>query len=214
MIHYGIELEFFTYRGKDLVPAYKVTGNLDGNPVVGEIRTGIFSNPVDLFFDLQKRIYLEREALAKHGCNMLFRSEVKGSADFRKELRKDRTFINRKNLEVLEEFSIYPDGATSKEVEEIGIYQGSLQINISDNEVVEHNYVDKDNKDRKFSRNTSNLFNFYPIIEKLDKAYGADIKRTNRVPGVFAIKDGNLGKRIEYRSLPNSVNYEQLLKIL
>jgi len=39
---YGIELEFFVFKDEGVVPAYKATYNLDGNPVIGELRTDPF----------------------------------------------------------------------------------------------------------------------------------------------------------------------------
>ena len=56
----------------------------------------------------------------------------------------------------------------------------------------------------------SQVFDFISIIRDLDNTYIEDIKNTNRVKGVYAIKDGELGKRIEYRSLLNTINLNSL----
>lgn len=62
------------------------------------------------------------------------------------------------------------------------------------------------------------LFDFVPIVRALDKLFEEDIKKANRTPGWYSIKDRT---RLEYRSLPNFVYghsdmgtlYEKLSKI-
>lgn len=54
------------------------------------------------------------------------------------------------------------------------------------------------------------LFDFYPIVKKLDDEFKNEIKAANRQAGFYAIKDGC---RLEYRSLPNSVFETELAAI-
>jgi hypothetical protein len=213
MKNFAIELEFFIKRGSEYRPAFEFTQNLDGNPVVGEIKTGIFSNPVDLIFDLQKRFYVESKAVEAKGATIELVSEISLSKEIRRELRANKGFIERKNLEILQEKSIYQDGELSRELE-LGQFIASLQINFSNNQEILHRYVDKDNKDRSFQRNVSNIYDYYSDLRALDKEFEEEIVRSNRIPGVYAIKEGSLGNRIEYRSLPNTICFERLLNAL
>lgn len=48
---------------------------------------------------------------------------------------------------------------------------------------------------------TYGILDVYGIVSRLDKAFAADIKNSNRQPGMYCIKDD---VRLEYRSLPNS----------
>ena len=48
----------------------------------------------------------------------------------------------------------------------------------------------------------------------LDEVYKEDISRTNRTKGIYAIKPGDFGDRIEYRSLPNNIKFSNIIKIL
>jgi hypothetical protein len=54
------------------------------------------------------------------------------------------------------------------------------------------------------------MFDFRPIIERLDKEFAAELKMSNRQPGFYAVKDDC---RVEYRSLPNFVFTPDLAKI-
>lgn len=46
------------------------------------------------------------------------------------------------------------------------------------------------------------LFDFVPIVKRLDEEFANEIRAANRQPGFYAIKEE---VRLEYRSLPNSV---------
>lgn len=213
MIHYAIELEYFVVNSRnEYIPAHKVTYNLDGNPILGEIRTGIFTDPTDLIFDLKKRIYLEEERLKAKGCKMALTQQVSFSNQQIIELRADHDYINRKNLRQLRELSIY--GGKVGKILPRGVFKASLQINVSDNEDITWRLREKTGKEHTFARNVSNIFDYISLLRKFDTAFAADIKRTKRVKGVYAIKPGTLGNRIEYRSLPNDINLEVLLDIL
>ncbi len=213
-MNYGIELEFFVLDKNDkVVPAYKATTDLDGNPVIGEIKTDVFPNIVDAIFDLEKKFYLQEEKLKAKGYKILVTPEVKVDDDFLKDLRKSKLYVDRKQLEVLDEQSIYKEGSTGKLLPR-GLYKASLQLNISENTEVKHTYRDKDNVPQTFTKSVSNVFDYYKIIKKLDTEFAEQIAETKRVKGIYAMKDGKLGTRIEYRSLPNSIHPRRLLNIL
>lgn len=212
---YGIELEFFVGQATTgdpvIAPAFKYTDNTDGNPVVGELRTGVHNSIIDCVFELRKLLFIEEEKLKKAGMELLLTPTIKVNGDFLKALRRDKTYVNRKVLDVLDEYSIYPGGEVGKEIPREQ-YKAALQINFSENDTFSYpTYNDRGKWEKTENKLISKPFNFIPIIAKGDEAFRADIERTERVKGVFTIKPGTHGDRIEYRSLPNDVN---LLKVM
>lgn len=223
-LNYGIEFEFFIADSKNnIIPAYHATRNLDGNPVVGEIKTGVHDNIVDCIYELKKLIYKEEENLKTRGYHMIMENNIKVDNTFIKTLRTSAEYCHGKGkgfLEVLEPMTIYCNGKTGK-VLPTNVFKASLQINISANDIFnypEYTKVqignqykyDYTSKERKFGT----LFNYVDIIHSLDIAFAKDITDAKRVKGVYTIKDGIYGKRIEYRSLPNTVSLDQIIEIL
>jgi len=218
---YGIELEFFIVdKDNKLVPAFKVTSNVDGNPVIGEVRTGVHDNIVDCVYELKKLLFLEKLKVEAKGYKMDF-STVKTVDDiFLKELRKSKEFMNKKENDVLEELSIYPKGAIGKMLPR-NTYKASLQINLSENKeftYTKYNKVTVEDKYKYDSETTtksySGIFDYLTILFKLDEAFLEEIKEAKRVKGVYAIKNGKFGNRIEYRSLPNNIDHNKLILVL
>jgi hypothetical protein len=214
----GIELEFFIKNSDEYVPAYKYTTNIDGNPVVGELKTDIHDNIVDCIYDLKKRIFLEKTKLAEIGITLELIPEIEVSEEFVKSLRKDENFVNSKHFEVLKELSIY--GKKTSKILPRKKYKAALQINISDNKSFSYHVYEKNQINEEYEytskikeRQYSSIFDYVSIIRNLDILFKKEIKDTKRIPGVYCIKDGELGKRIEYRSLPNNVDINTLLKI-
>jgi hypothetical protein len=220
MLKFGIELEFFVYnKDNKLVPAYEATSNLDGNPVIGELRTGVYDNIVDCKFALDKLLYLESNRLQAKGYRMAIEPEIRVDNEFLKALRSDPKYINRKELEVLQELSIY--GKQTGKILPRGIYKASLQVNLSCNATFNYLSYRKISVEDKYrweseseAKQYSELFDYVSIIRKLDTAFASAIKNTHRVAGVYTIKNGTLGKRIEYRSLPNTVLLNSLVETL
>jgi hypothetical protein len=220
-MNYGIELEFFVLdRELKLVPAYKATSNLDGNPVIGELRTGIHNNILDAVFEIKKNLFKETESLRKKGYLISRNQEKIVDNTFIKDLRKSYEYINRKETQFLEEFSIYSSGKTSKVLSR-NKYKASLQINFSNNKELLYKEYDKvsigsNHKyiERQSKKDYSAVFNYVDLIKKLDYAFHYEIKEANRVKGVYAIKEGILGERVEYRSLPNTVDLNKIISVL
>ena len=218
---YGIELEFFvTDRMGTLIPAYKFTNNTDGNPVIGELRTGIHDNILDCVFELKKLIHLETSKLENKNCLIDFSTVKKVNDDFLRDLRKSSEAVNKKEITVLHELSIYPNGTVGKMLPKDTL-KASLQINFSENKnftFTEYEKVTVEDK-YKYEHKTSkksyaSLFDYVTVIHKLDNAFKKEIVDSKRVKGVYAIKEGNLGDRLEYRSLPNNVDLDKLIKVL
>jgi hypothetical protein len=211
MKYYGIELEFFVTKGGSIVPAHKATDNLDGNPLLGELKTGVHNDVYNLVFELKKLIAKEQAFLAKKGHKMLLSPMWKVPETVLKGARADKAVCDLKDTEALKELSIY--GTNTGKLLPRDIIKAALQINISDNDRKFFRYEEK--KIVK-SHETwhSNVFDFHSFIKGMDTAFKKDIATTKRVPGVFAIKDGNYGNRIEYRSLPNNINLDNLLTAL
>lgn len=216
-MNYGIEFEFFVKDKKtdEIVPAYKATHNLDGNPIIGELKTKVHSSLLDAVFELKKLIHKESKRLNNNGFIMSIIPMIKLDKEVLLGLRKDKNYVNKKNLEVLDAKSIYGKGIGK--VLPRGVFKASIQINLSDNSDIyyeEYNKITVENKSKWESttkkKTYSSVFDYISIIRKLDNTFIEDIKNSNRVKGVFAIKDGELGKRIEYRSLPNTVNLDAI----
>lgn len=218
---YGIEFEFFVSTIENtIVPAFLATTNLDGNPVVGELKTKVHDNIIDCVYELKKLIYLEEQELKKTNHYLLIKPEVNLTDDVLKSLRKNQTYVDKKEIEVLEELSIYSNGKTGKILKK-GCYKASLQVNISENltfNYLSYNRIDVEDKHKYESVNNSksysSIFNYVSVINKLDNAFKDEINKTQRVKGVYAIKNGDLGKRIEYRSLPNNISLDKLIEVL
>jgi hypothetical protein len=213
IMNYGIEFEYFVenIKTKNIVPAYKLTSNVDGDPVIGEIKTDVFKSFIDTMFDLKKKIYEENQSLLKKGYKISKQNTYTFGKDVLLSLRKDPKYINSKHLEILEEYSIY--NKSCSKILPRGVKKASLQINISNNSKLVNRYIDKRNNDQKFINNISEIFNYPKIIKMLDDKFVKQITESKRVKGVYAIKNGLKGKRIEYRSLPNSVCFDDLLSI-
>jgi hypothetical protein len=220
-MNYGIEYEFFVLnKDNTIIPAYLATHNLDGNPVVGEVKTSVHNNIVDCIFELKKILYREKEALLKLNCTMSPLHTIIVNDEFLKNNRKQKEFINRKHIEVLEEFSIYPKGKLGKMLKR-EMFKSSLQINFSNNKDFQYpvyTRVTVEDKSRydisNSNKNYSSLFNYVDLILKLDNAFSTEIKQSDRVEGVYAIKSGDLGDRIEYRSLPSTVDLNKIIEVL
>lgn len=217
---YGIEFEFFVSKDGEIVPAYLATNNLDGNPFLGEIKTRPLNSILDCVFELEKQIYMEKSELERKGFKMEIISMNKFSNQDLVELRKSQKALNLKELKVLEEFSIYPAGKLGKLLK-TGEVKASLQVNLSEHKYFTYPEYSKITVDDKYKYESSNvtkqyacLFNYVSIIQKLDKFFLDDILKTNRTKGVYAIKLGEFGDRIEYRSLPNTIDIKNLLKVL
>src|SRR3990167_8309674 len=106
MKNYGIELEFFVKNDKGIfIPAFKATSNLDGNPVIGEIRTQVHNDWTNCIFELKKLLYLETKELKEKGFVLELIDNIKVDDEFLKSLRKSESYINNKDLEILEELS-------------------------------------------------------------------------------------------------------------
>ena len=216
---YGIEFVFFVSKDNKIIPAYLATNNLDGNPFLGEIKTKPLDNILDCIFELEKQIYIEKINLESKG----FKMEVVPIHQFSNEdlinFRKDQKALNKKELEVLEEFSIYPSGKLGSLLKR-GEIKASLQINFSQHKSFSYPEFSKVTVEDKYKYETSTkikeytcLFNYVSIIQKLDEYYKEDITKTKRIKGVYAIKPGDFGDRIEYRSLPNIIEYKKLISL-
>ena len=214
----GLEYEFFveTLAGI-VVAAREATYNTDGNPVVGEVRTSVCDNMVDAVFDLRKRIYLEEQALNKKGFRMANTHEITVNDEFLRDCR--RTGYDIKKMENLTELSIYPTGQLGKFLPR-EVFKASLQVNMSSVRNIyysEAEKIDVGSKSMYRAKSShivgSQAFDYITPIAIMDKTFKDDIEYADRVKGVYAIKDGIGGNRVEYRSLPNFINLDTLINI-
>ena len=204
MKKYGLELEFFVQkRDGEFIPAYLETNSIDGDPVIGDLRTGVFDTIAEAVFDLKRLIYLERLTLEAKGFDLVITPEIKVSNNFIRNLRQDRKYRNLKHNIYVNKLSVY--GLLKENVLPINKYKASLQVNISNTRYM---YIEDE------TYQVDKLFNYVDIIKGLDNTFKEDIKTTKRINGVYTIKPGNIGNRIEYRSLPNNVNLNILIEQL
>jgi len=213
MMNFGLELEFFVSKNGKIVPAHLATYNLDGNPLLGELRTDPKPTLAEAVFNMFMLLHLEKEKLKGKGYQLEMIPEHKFSSSELKDFRADSGAMRLKNMESLKTFSIYPNGSTGK-ILGVGHVKASLQINLSENSVKRYTYCENVGsklitKDAEL--HVSTLFDYAKYIKEYDALFEKEIKDTARVKGVFAIKDGVYGKRIEYRSLPNTINLKKLI---
>lgn len=64
---------------------------------------------------------------------------------------------------------------------------------------------------RDCNTTVNGLFDWASIFVGLDKAFADEIKAAKRNPGFYELKHD---RRIEYRSLPNNVNFNKLIEVL
>ena len=217
---YGIEFEFFVSKDKKIIPAYLATPNLDGNPFLGEIKTKPIDSITDTIFELDKLIYLEQQRLIRGGYKMEIITSHQFTTNELIDFRKSKSAVNKKELEVLEEFSIYSNGKIGKLLKK-GEVKASLQINLSQHKnfiYSEYNKITVEDK-YKYEESRKNkeyacLFNYLSILQKLDNEFSSDIVNSKRTKGVYCIKDGAFGDRVEYRSLPNTIDYKKLILLI
>lgn len=216
---YGIEFEFFVSQKNKIIPAYLATSNLDGDPFIGEIKTKPFNKFIDCIFELEKLIYLEQQKLNKAGFRMEIISECIFDNNSLIEFRKNKSALNLKELAPLQEFSIYPNKKISKILKR-GHKKASLQLNLSNTKNFSYTTYNKVTIGKQYSYNAvdntksyNSIFNYVDIIQKLDSIFQKDINTAKRVKGVYTIKSGVFGDRIEYRSLPNTINLRNLFNV-
>ena len=202
---YGIELEFFVFKDEGVVPAYKATYNLDGNPVIGELRTDPFDTIEECIFDLKRLLYIERSKLTKKGYNLVLIPEIKVKNDFIRNLRRDRRFTDEKAKDYSEIFSIYGDADYN--ILPITTFKASLQINFSKD-------CFKALTEKGERIYTGLVFNYVDLIRGLDEKFKDEIKKTKRTKGIYSIKEGIITNRIEYRSLPNNIDLHSIIEQL
>jgi len=204
--NYGIELEFLVRdaKNKAIIIANSVTYNVDGNPIIGEVRTKVCDSIVDCVFDIEKQLFLENNNIHLKNPQAII-DYKSGIANITNGLYKEVRNQYDTSKDRLCELSIYGK-STGKILPRLTI-KTSLQLNISK----DHNIHGSKGK---VIGHTQELFDYVTIIKKLDKAFKNEIKAANRVPGVYAIKGGVNGTRIEYRSLPSSIDKYKLIEVI
>lgn len=219
---FGLELEFFVKNIEtgEIVPAYKHTNQLDGSQVVGELRTSPKEGIVKAVFELERLRYEEEIRLNATGHTMVIEGQHKFNNDELKALQVDTNYRSGKigayTAAVETILSVYPGNKTGKVLPK-GLYKASLQINVTQMESVSVNIVDNNGKTHYKSRQVAVPFDHPAFIQMLDAHFKEDIKAAKRVKGVYAFKStysAAAGRRIEYRSLPNTIDLRDLMKIL
>ena len=185
VIKYGFELEGFVIDklyGNVLLPT--LSHPLDGFPGLVELRTKGGNSLEEAYSEIVKKyLYLPDNEYS------FVKSEHKFSGEDMAKLRKSFSFEKR-NIDILNIYGKSPRRSGNKTL-------ASLQINIS-NQITSGYTNDKN----IYIPPTYGLLDIYNIVKNLDTEFDKEIKRSNRQPGMYAIKDSI---RLEYRSLPNFV---------
>lgn len=180
---FGFELEGFFETPEGQLQLPPVNYPTDGFPGLCEVRTVGGLDLEDAYFMLlnQFRMY-PFNASAPIG---------KFPPDLKRRIRA------RQNVKD----SVIVSNIYGKEPKELGDKTiASFQINISNQVSPKTTRVEGTSIHTTEAR--YGLFDYVPIIRALDKEFAAEIADAKRQPGFYALKDD---KRIEYRSLPNSV---------
>lgn len=179
-MNYGLELEGFYKSGENIViPPVGVP--TDGFPGLVEVRTiGASRSLEEAFGHLLMEYYKYPNV-----CFSTF-SHTFSPAE-RQTLRRRESAKQPVNIEC-----IYGSTARALGNKSLASFQISFSRRIQERTKTETGYV----IDPLYG-----LFDFVPMIRKLDTEFSKEIKEAKRQPGFYAVKDG----RVEYRSLPNFV---------
>ena len=189
MFRFGFELEGF-YKPGDTVQVPPVLMQTDGFAGILEIRTRGGNSLEDAYFSLLREYYQVQPVF----CTDI--TQYKFSA---KELAVIRSRPNVKTAVVVN--NIY-----GKQSRLLGnTHLASFQINISKN--ISFAFT---NKDGVYFPERNELFDFVPIIRRLDAEFKTEIRAAGRQEGFYSIKDGC---RLEYRSLPCSLFTSNLAEV-
>jgi hypothetical protein len=195
MFRYGFELEGFALGTGTEIVIPPIGWPTDGFPGLVEIRTTGPNLLEDAYFGILKGLYGIRDNI----CNLsIIHHEHKFSGKQVAEMRRTRRFDAKDQLDIRCIYNKEPRALNGRTL-------ASFQINISNliNEEYKTNrVVDGKIEEQIRTPEKYGMLDVPNIVRRLDEAFKDDIKRSNRQPGFYAIKDTY---RLEYRSLPNFV---------
>lgn len=190
---FGFEVEGFAVKN-GLVVVPPSGASTDGFPGLLELRntggSGLYSSLVDL----TKSFHELRRSFQCVGCEYDFTVPMHSfTGSDMAYLRKNARFV-KDQVDIQNIYGKVPRRFGNKTL-------ASFQINMSSLIRGSSSYEDKNGNKREIPESYG-LLDVHRIVKAFDKEFAAEIKESNRQPGMYAIKDGY---RLEYRSLPNYV---------
>ena len=202
---YGLECEFFVAK-KDVRP-FELIGGLsheltpDSCGFLAEARGQPYNSIEEAVFSLMANIYkLEQAAVTLNveliklpNADVPYSEVMKSRRQFAKDLIKFQNLYGH-------------ECHVEKKKKTAGIH-----ISFTDEREFNYSQIDteKCKTERKFTYQPN--WDWVQVFRTLDKAFAKEIKEARRRPGFYELKpDG----RIEYRSLPNTVDLMKIIEVL
>lgn len=186
---YGFEREFFV---KDADGNYVLTPTglpHDDCGFLAESRGVPQSDPLTAVFCLYADERKLNETAEKLNLTLVLETAVKLPAKLRLEaIRKyGKAAIPQSRGNVYGRFAPFSHA----------VQHAGLHVHFSEEELID-------------GRRVARMFDFVPLVQKLDKAFAGEIKAARRAPGYYEMKPYG----VEYRSLPATVNPEDVARVL
>ena len=199
MIKYGLEYEAFLQdkRTLKLIVVDKNIYPFDECGLLVEARGEPSCNIIDAVYSLQAQIYKIRQIANKNTHQMLPSPIQKVSRELKVQANRsyDKGVLSYKN--------IYGFNSHRNSLNEV---TAGIHISFTDEQEYYVSYNGINHKQTYFKN-----FDYIKYIIALDKAFKEEIKKAKRNAGFYELKtDG----RIEYRSLPNDVEFTKIIDVI
>jgi len=206
--HFGLEQEFFyvsnfsdSEAGQEVYEVPPEGCPRDNAGWLVEARGRPFRDPIDAVFSLKADIdRIERKFCNKRMEGMsLVRDRYLWASDRQKvPMRVKNTCLRKYGLPKKDKLieNLYGEALTDEQLE--WDYAG-IHINISKM----HNHA-------RDCETMTEMFDYVPIIRFLDERFKDQIKNAHRLRGSYSIKELEGGPGLEYRSLPTTVDLDDI----
>ena len=192
---YGLECEFFVFAETGDTPLGGLPSSLtpDECGFLAEARGQACYSIREAVFSLKADIYRLDEEAKKLGLKLVRVPLLKVP---QKAILKSRRMFSKGLLTYQNMYGYEEHKISGKKTAGIHIsFTNPVQIRCAEDKYETHNA----------------MFDFIQIIRKLDLAFKEEIKHSRRNPGFYELKSDG---RIEYRSLPNNVEFEKIIRVL
>ena len=192
---YGLECEFFVVSEAGGAPLGGLPSSLtpDECGFLAEARGQAYYSIREAVFSLKADIYRLGEEAKKLGLKLIQVPLLKVPQT---ELLKSRRMFSKGLLSYQNMYGYEEHKISGKKTAGIHIsFTNPVQVHCGENKYETHN----------------SMFDFIQIIRKLDIAFKEEIKQARRNPGFYELKSDG---RIEYRSLPNNVDFHKIIDVL
>lgn len=193
----GLECEFFLLDSKKALTVPDYSYPTDDFPLLVEARSIASNNLFDAVESLRQE-YRRLDLLAKSKKQrLLVENWQPKSEGILKAILKARHDFSKEDEP---EYSNYKQLAISALNETH--YSSGIHISFK-KEVTHRIWLSNEKGDSNYHTITrGEIFDFLPYLHALDKEFELDIKKSDRTPGFYGVKDDG---RVEYRSLPSTL---------